>query len=109
MIWPEVTGAGLLWNIFVARIRKSSVLITYSSDIMKRSSAFLLLLAALSTGVSLPAFAQSKNTYSQPKGSLKAEKKQAKAQRKYAKQQKKAQKKMLKTEKKNTHIPPQQF
>ena len=75
---------------------------------MKRFFA-LLLLGALSIGLSSPAFAASKNTYTQPTNLRKAEKKQAKAQKKYAKQQKKAEKKMLKTSKKNTHYPPQVF
>jgi hypothetical protein len=69
----------------------------------------LFLLAASSLGLTAPAFAKSKNTYTQPTNLHKSEKKQAKAQKKYAKRQKKAEKKMLKTSKKNTHYPPQAF
>jgi membrane protein insertase Oxa1/YidC/SpoIIIJ len=75
---------------------------------MKKLFTFFLL-AVLTTALTAPAFAKSKNTYTQPTNLHKAEKKQAKAQKKYAKQQKKAEKKMLKTSKKNTHYPPQAF
>jgi hypothetical protein len=74
---------------------------------MKKFASFLLLVVL--SGLSIPTYAKSKNTYTQPSDVRKAEKRQQKAQKKYAKQQKKAERKMLKTSKKNTHYPPQQF
>jgi uncharacterized protein HemX len=71
---------------------------------MKRLGA-LLLLAVLSVGGSLPAYAQRNNAQQQARADRKAERKQRKAQKKYAKAQKKAQKKMLKKDRKNTHYP----
>jgi|GEM_PF-3064025 len=83
--------------------------VEFTSENVMKKFASVLLLGVWGLGLSSPAFAKSKNTYTQPTNLHKAEKKQAKAQKKYAKRQKKAERKMLKTSRKNTHYPPQVF